>query len=99
VVTVVLSLVADNGRFHFQAAKNLCELQTLKFTTAPAIKFNTCYLLGLVFTFKSTLLFPVLALTRFCFLGRKKSAGKQTSSFAIFGFRVGLCELQMCLTV
>jgi len=32
-------------------------------------------------------------------LGQQRSVGRQTSSFAIFGFSVGWLELQMCLAV
>ena len=45
----------------------------------------------------TVIIFSILALSKFCFPGRQKSVGRQTSSFAIFGFSVGLCELQMCL--
>ena len=40
-----------------------------------------------------------LLCTDFVFQGWQKSVGRQISSFAIWGFSIGLCELQMCLAV
>jgi len=54
---------------------------------------------GFCLNFYRTTKFSILALSRFCFSGRQKSDGEQTSSFAIFGVSFGLCELQMCLAV
>jgi|GEM_PF-6264857 hypothetical protein len=45
-VTVVVSLVADFGRFNFQTVTTFMRATKVEFTTAPAIKFNTCYQLG-----------------------------------------------------
>jgi hypothetical protein len=49
-VTVVVSFVADFWLFHFQAATNFMRAANVEFASAPAIKFTTCYLLGLVFS-------------------------------------------------
>jgi hypothetical protein len=42
---VVLSLVADYVLLNFQASTNLMRATKAESATAPAIKFNTCYLL------------------------------------------------------
>ena len=60
--------------------------------------YTYCYLLGFLF-FVLTTSFSSYHCPDFVFLCRQKSVGRQTSSFAIFGFSVGLCELQMCLAV
>jgi hypothetical protein len=41
-VTVVLILVADFERFNFQTAASFIRAANVEYTTAPAIKFNTC---------------------------------------------------------
>ncbi len=51
--TVVLSLVADYGRFNFQTVTNLMRAADFEFPAKPAIKFNTCYLLGFVVSLKN----------------------------------------------
>jgi len=50
-LTVVVSFVADYVKFHCQAATNFTRATNVEFATAPAIKFATCYLLGLIFPF------------------------------------------------
>lgn len=40
--TVVVSLVADYGRFYCQTAIIFMRTTNVEFTNVPAIKFNTC---------------------------------------------------------
>jgi hypothetical protein len=42
----VVSLVADYRRFNFQNVAYFMHATNVEITTGPAIKFNTCYLLG-----------------------------------------------------
>jgi len=80
-------LVADFEALAYQVTTTFNTSCTARIPTAPAINYTACYrLVFIVFCH-----FPFNLLHRFClpFVGFG-------GSFAIFGFSVGLCELQMC---
>ena len=109
-ITVVVSLVADFGLFHCQAATNLKRAKNVEFATAPAIKFTTCYQLAFhwhrthLFYFQYVLsIFFVnlfVGLSSFIFFGDYFcfSPGWQSKLFCKLSFeRKACCGLQMCL--
>lgn len=58
--TVVVSFVADYGRFNCQTTTDFMRATSFEFATAPAIKFTTCSQLAFIFSiiFLSILLHP-----------------------------------------
>lgn len=86
---------------HFTFKPLICLLNVImfQFTTCCPMTYDTLLPAGFTCSFQTRATLPCLPPTRFCFSGRQKSDGKQTSSIAIFGLSVGLCELQLCLVV
>ena len=77
-LTVMVSLVANYGLLNFQTVTNFMRATNVEFTTAPAIKFNTCYLLGFVLTFIELLFFQFYHLPDFVFrVGKKAMENRQ----------------------